>query len=146
MIRSTLVWHVDPVEHFADVERKIRNKALRIALNAGASPVKEAVTQAAPKDRGHLSKATKIKVKNYRRGDVWVAIVGAGSKFKRVKRLKNGQTRNVYPYKYQHFVDRGTSHSRARHYLDRAWAAAQAQFEARARQKLKQVLPELLKK
>ena len=90
MTKSTFVWQVDPVQSMGRLSAGIRNKALRIALNAGASPVKSAVISQAPKGEGYLAKSTKIKVTNYKSGNTWVAVVGAGSKYKRLKK-SNGK-------------------------------------------------------
>lgn len=156
MILSSFTFKVSPDEAFKKLETGLQRKALRIALNAGAAPVKAAVIASAPKDAGHLAKATVIKVKNYKRGSTWVAIIGAGSKYKRLKKVKgrtvkkrkkNGQTVRavVRPYKYQSFVDKGTSKMSGRHYLEAAFETSQAAFEQRAMAKLAEVIQQLLK-
>lgn len=156
-MNASFVWKVDPIAALNKLAVGIKNKALRIALNAAAAPVKAAVIASAPKDKGFLAQATKIKVKNYRNSDCWVAIVGAGTKFKRLKKRagrvvkridkKTGKKVSVYarPALYQHFVDKGSKHMRGRHYLKSAFTMSQKAFEMTARAKLKQVITELMR-
>ena len=155
MKKATFHWSVDPVVAVAKLSAGIRNKALRIALNAGASPVKQAVIESAPVGVGNLAKSTKIKVKNYKKGNSWVAIVGAGAKFKRlkkrggkvVKKMVAGKKVSVYarPAKYQNLVNRGTKKLQGRHYLEAAFNRSKKQFEQRTKAKLKQVIEELMR-
>lgn len=134
---------------------------MSIALSAGAAPVKAAVVAAAPKDKGHLAAATIIKVKKASKNpDVWYAVVGASTKYKRAKKKKgkNGRSQivkktdrktgkkvNAYikPGLYQYFVDRGTRNMRARHYLTAAFKRAKSQFQARTLRKLHEVLAQM---
>jgi len=157
MIQTKFVWQIDPVDALTKLSAGIRNKALRISLNAAAAPVKAAVIAAAPKDLGTLAQATKIKVKNYRKGNTWVAVVGAGTKFKRLKKHKGkvqkrfdkrtGKKVSVYsrPALYQHFVDQGRKGQRGKHYLRTAFTQSQRQFEAVARRKLGEVITSLMR-
>ncbi|MBN9520842.1 hypothetical protein J0H58_20365 [bacterium] len=162
MIKAKFTWTVDPVTTVNRVSAGLRNRALRIALNAGASPVKQAVIATAPRDEGLLAKATIIVVRSYEKGLRWTAVVGAGSKFKRAKKTKNrsgkktivkklntktGRVETQYdrPAKYQHLVDAGTKRARPRHYLPAALRQSKNQFEQRAAAKLKQVIEEMLK-
>mgnify|MGYP001233749873 CR=1 FL=1 len=164
---ATMHWKIDPVQSLNGLSRSIKNKAMRIALNAGASAVKQAVISSAPKDEGHLSKATTIKVYNPGGGkakdsNVWIAVVGAGSKYKKLKKTKNrktgkskvvyrkdkktGEKKKVYirPAKYQHFVDAGTKNMTARKYLPAAWSRSKAQFEQTVMRKLQEIIPQLM--
>jgi HK97 gp10 family phage protein len=150
LFKATFNWTIDPVQAMAKLATGIRNKALRIALNAGSAPVKAAVIASAPRGTGNLAQSTVIKVKSYRDGDNWVAIVGASSKFKRLKkrkrkprkRDKNGKLIKAYvrPALYQRLVDRGTKHIHPRNYLPRAFNSAKMKFESVAKAKLKEVI------
>jgi HK97 gp10 family phage protein len=160
MFQTKFSWSIDPAQAVQKLDAGIRNKAMRIALNAAAAPVKAAVISSAPKGEGHLAASTKIKVTNYRNKAIWVAVVGAGGKYKRLKKRKvrgkngktktvtvkgkNGDRKYVRPATYQAFVDRGTKHSRARHYLPSAFKRSKTQFEATAKRKLGEVIEQLL--
>ena len=63
---SSMRWTIDPVQSLAALSSGIRNKAMRIAINAGAAPMKSAVISHAPSDRGLLKKAIRIKVCTFR--------------------------------------------------------------------------------
>ncbi len=127
MITSKLTWKIDPVVIAEKMARGVRNKVLRIAINAGAAPVKAAIIDAAPKGVGNLAQATIIKVINKRKGDCWIAVVGAGSKFKRMKKrngksVKNKKTGNkvfVRPGRYQFIQDKGSKYMKGKFYIER---------------------------
>lgn len=155
---ARMSWTVDPVQALEKLSSGIRNKAMRIALNAAAAPVKAAVIASAPQQLGHLKAATKIKIKNYDKGATWTAIVGASSKFKRTRRLKGGGIKkrinkagkkvNAYirPAVYQHFANAGNKRMRGRHYLEAAFQRSVRNFQQIARAKLREVIEgELMK-
>ena len=163
MVNATFSWKVDPEKSLANLSSGIRNKALRIAINAGAAPVKAAVIASAPKDTGNLAASTKIRVRNYKANNTWVAIVGAGSSFKRAMKTKDAKgrgkivkkidkktgkmvTRYHRPALYQKFVDQGTVHAHGRHYLTAAFQRARSQFVDNCRRKLKEVIEQLMLK
>jgi hypothetical protein len=151
-------WNIDPGVVLNGLSVATNNKFMRIALNAGAAPVKAAVIATAPKDRGDLSKSTRIRVRNYRNKQIWVAIVGAASKYKKPKRSKpkgnarlgkiekyktgkrKGETKYTRPAKYQHFVDQGRKGQRGQHYLPAALRQTKAQFNAKVNAKLKELI------
>lgn len=148
MMTASMNWRIDPVQSLGKLSAGIRNKALRIALNSGAAPVKAALIAAAPADRGNLKKAIIIKVKNYKSNNTWCAIVGAGSKFKRVVRpkLKGYQPRVVRPARYQHLVDKGSKRQRGRHFISAAYRTAHKAFAANVKRKLTEQLNLLMGK
>lgn len=147
-MEARFTWKIDPTNSLPKLAAGVRNKALRIALNAGASPVKQAMIAAAPVERGNLKKAVIIKVKNYKSRNCWVAIVGAGSKFKRVIRPKRKgfKPRVVRPARYQHLVDRGTKRHKGRHFVSSAFRQARKQFEANVMRKLHEQITQLMAK
>jgi hypothetical protein len=89
---ARVVWDIDPGTALQGLETKIRNKAMRIALSAGAAPVKEAAVAAAPSGLGNLKKAMRIKIKNYKNSSKWVAMIGASSSYKRARKKKVKRT------------------------------------------------------
>ena len=107
------------------VKGSIQNKIMRIAINKAASPVKAAVIQHAPRGNGSLSKAMIIKVKYYKTGDVWIAVVGASSKYSRA--IGRGKGR-VFPSRYARLVEVGTKYRKATPYLMPALTATQAGY------------------
>lgn len=158
MFGVKMTWTVDPAQAMPRLAAGIRNRCLRIALNAGASPVKQAVIASAPKDLGNLSKATAIRTRHYKNRDSWVAVVGASSRYKKAKRTANNKikkkidkstgkktTQYIRPAYYQHLVDRGTRHSRPRRYLPAAFRRSVRQFEQVCRARLKQEIEALMR-
>lgn len=96
---------------FAYVKGSLANKALRIAINKAASPVKATVIAQAPAVKGNLKKSVKIKVKHYKANAVWTAIIGPSASFKRSgkmsKKGKNkGQKRVIRPARYAPIVEK----------------------------------------
>lgn len=109
------------------VKGSIQNKIMRIAINKAAAPVKAAVIAHAPRGKGSLSKAMIIKVKFYKTGDVWIAVIGASSKFSRS--IGRGKGR-VFPSKYARLVEVGTKYRKATPYLKPSLAATQEKYIA----------------
>lgn len=134
MIDSKCVWKIDPIQSLANLESGIRNKALRIALNAGAAPMKAAVINHAPSRLGNLKKAMRIKIKNYRQSNAWVAVIGASTSFKR--KSKSGKA--IRPAIYQPIVNE------AKHFMEHALKSAQSQFAQIVRTKLAEVIQQLI--
>lgn len=62
------------------------NKAVRIAINKAAVPVKAAVMASAPKDVGNLRQSLRIRSRWYAKSKVWAVIVGPSSSFSRVRK------------------------------------------------------------
>lgn len=147
MITAKAVWKVDPDVAFQKLADKIKNKCIRIALNAGAAPMKAAVIAHAPSDGGFLKKSIKIKIKNYRNANYWVAIIGASSKFKRFKRGvkvrgKKRSVKVVRPAFYQPLVNKGTKHVKGQHFMEDALRSAQTAFATNVKRKLKEIIPQ----
>jgi HK97 gp10 family phage protein len=143
MINGNFKWTMDPVESLGNLSSGLRNKAMRIALLSGASPVKSAIMNQAPTDTGALQKAMRIKVKNYRSNNTWVAIIGASSSFKR-KKGKGKNKRTVQPSRYQHLVDKGTKFVKGTEFLNTAFEQSRPQFVAGVMRKLQELVPQLL--
>ena len=53
----------DCISAFRDLPRTVRNKHMRIAINAGAGVIRDAAVSNAPKESGLLKKSLKIKVR-----------------------------------------------------------------------------------
>jgi hypothetical protein len=68
------------------VRGSLQNKAIRIAINKAAVPVKEAVVASAPMGFGNLKKSIRIKSKYYAKAKTWAAVVGPSNSFSRVRR------------------------------------------------------------
>jgi HK97 gp10 family phage protein len=116
-------------------EKGVR-RALKIALNRAASPVKAAVVSAAAgiANRGYLSKSIRIKTKVYDSGAA-VAIIGPSRNYVRTKGTisrgpRKGQVRRFIPANYGTLTERGTSRSAARPFLSPALGSTQAQFQS----------------
>jgi HK97 gp10 family phage protein len=130
---------IDPIKQADKLKAGLRNKVLRIALNKAASRVKAAVISKAPQRTGSLKKAIRIKVKNYKARNLWVAIVGASSKYKR--NVKKKQIRPVY---YAKLVETGTRHSPAQPYLKPALHATKQQYLETLRQSIEDQVKQIL--
>jgi hypothetical protein len=140
-------WTVDPVQSLAGLATGIRNKAMRIAINAGAAPMKAAVIAQAPSDSGLLKKAIRIRVRNYKANNTWAAIIGASTAFKRnvkIGRGRNAKRKLVRPAKYQPLVDRGTKNFAGRNFMAAALNSAKAAFAQATLRKLSEVIPQLI--
>lgn len=130
---------LDPIRQTDKLKAGLRNKVLRIALNKAASRVKAAVISNAPQRTGSLKKSIRIKVKNYRAKDVWVAIVGASSKYKR-----NVKKKQIRPVFYAKLVETGTRHSPAQPYLKPALQATKQQYIETLRQSIEDQVKQIL--
>jgi HK97 gp10 family phage protein len=130
---------IDPIKQADKLKAGLRNKIIRIAINKAASTVKSQVISNAPQRTGSLKKSIRIKVKNYRAKNVWVAIVGASSKYKRTKKKKI-----IIPVFYAKLVETGTKHSPARPYLKPALAQKQQAYIETLRAKIKEQVEEIL--
>jgi HK97 gp10 family phage protein len=143
MIDARMQWRVDPEISFVNLNNGIKNKALRIALSAGASPIKQAIVSQAPSDTGNLKKAQKIKIKSYRGGSLWVAAVGASSKFTRTKG-KGKNKRKVRPGRYQAPLDRGTKDISPRNFMSSAYKSSEQQAAQATLRKLSEVIRQII--
>lgn len=144
---ASMRWTIDPVQSLAALSSGIRNKAMRIAINAGAAPMKAAVIANAPSDRGLLKKAIRIKVKNYRNSNSWVAVIGASTAVKKTVKIGKGRKAKrkvVQPSRYQPLVDRGTKFASGKHFMAAALNSAKAQFAQTVFRKLSEVIPQLI--
>ncbi len=144
---ASIKWTIDPVQSLAGLASGIKNKAMRIAINAGAAPMKAAVISAAPSDSGLLKRSIRIRVRNYKANNTWAAIVGASWGFK--KNVKIGKGRNakrklVQPARYQHLVDRGTKNFVGRNFMEAALNSGKAAFTQTVFRKLSEVIPALI--
>lgn len=117
-----LKFSIDPVREADKLSTGLRNRVIRIAMNKASARVRDAVVGRAPALFGYLKKSFRIKVKNYRNSNTWVAVVGPKSDFKKSKGKytrgeKKGQPIVRRPSKYAHLVERGTRHSKPKPYL-----------------------------
>lgn len=124
----------DAINAFRDLPRSVRNKHMRIAMNAGAGVIRDAAVANAPKETGLLKKSLKIKVRvpdasfnTQHHGRPAYAVIGpsrkvvgltqtskAGLKLTSLKRLtKKGFRGNLVqrrrPSRYAHLVEKGTA-------------------------------------
>lgn len=114
---------IDPITATAKLKNNIKNKCIRIALNAAAAPVKQSVIANAPSARGYLKKAIRIKLKNYKNNSAWLVVIGASSTFTR-----GGKKRKIRPAKYSNLVEKGTKFMTAKPYLKPAYTQTKSQF------------------
>lgn len=132
---------------------KLRDKGLRQAVSAGATPVVKATKAAMQTERTGLLRQSimKIVLKSYKQHAGYVAMIGArrmtGIKKKGIEGMrfigKKVRTRilaagltSVYPTRYLHLYEKGTSHSRAFTPLARGLAASKDQAFGIMRTKL----------
>lgn len=116
MFEYKVTWNQDPVKAFDGLAKSIKNKSLRIAINKAASEMKTDAVANAPSTTGSLKKSIRIKIKNYRKGDVWVCFIGPSSTYKRnVGRGKNKKT--YYPAKYWYLQEHGFRAVSGKHFL-----------------------------
>jgi HK97 gp10 family phage protein len=86
----------------AELEKRLKRGAIRIALTNAATPVLRRVKALCPVDTGLLKKSLKRKVTTNKRRNSVSVIIGAD---KNVKGEKNGK--KVRPARYIHAVERG---------------------------------------
>jgi HK97 gp10 family phage protein len=130
---------LDPNKQVERLKAGMRNKVIRIAINKAASLVKTQVIDNAPNRTGTLKKSVKIKVKNYKNKNIWLAIVGASSKFKRKRKGKD-----VFPVRYALLVEKGTMWNKAQPYLKPALEQKRQEYidtmTAKIREQVEQIL------
>lgn len=90
-----------------ELPKRVLKKALRQAVNAGATPILKAARKNVPRLTGTLKKALKKKVKAYPNGNA-IALIGAD---RNVTAPSFGRTKTgrIVPANYIHLVERGTS-------------------------------------
>lgn len=123
----------DTINAFRDLPRSIRNRHMRIAMNAGAGVIRDAAVANAPKETGLLKKSLKIKVRvpdaSYNvahHGRPAYAVIGPSRyvvgptirkggkpKLLTIRRavkyvLGGGKVQTRSPSRYAHLVERGT--------------------------------------
>lgn len=125
----------------AEVEKKIRTKALRKGLGEGTKKILWATKAKTKQHRrtGQLHKALGRKIKVYRHSGAAVGLVGVRKGFT-VPVLIGKQIVNVNPRKYWHLFERGTYRSQPRHALKAAWAAHARYAEQAILSALKEVV------
>lgn len=130
---------IDPIKQADKLKAGLRNKVIRIAINKAASTVKSQVISNAPQRTGSLKKSIRIKVKNYRAKNVWVAIVGASTSYKRTRKKKI-----IRPVAYAKLVETGTKHTSAKPYLKPALAQKQQEYIQVMTAKIKEQVEQIL--
>jgi HK97 gp10 family phage protein len=113
-IKGTFTGLDDVFKRLGHLNRTVRNRILRAAINEATKPLLDDAKQRAPRQSGLLRKSLGRKVKTYRASGVVVAIIGPRSKpsFKRqvtVRDKRTGKTRSEYrnPVKYAHLQEQG---------------------------------------
>lgn len=143
-MQNDIRWTIDPVLSFNKLSQGMQRKALRIALNAGAAPMKVNVTSGAPSETGSLQKSMRIKTKNYKNSNIWVAIIGASIKY--IRNVGRGKNKKVYrPAKYQKLVDQGNENIQGKQFMKSAFQSGYQQFVNRVFQKLREVVPQIMR-
>ncbi len=117
-----------------DAKRKGLGKALKIAGNRAAKPIRLAVIAEADsiKRFGFLSKSIGTKTRSYKPTNL-VSVVGPKMSFARTKGTytrgpRAGEKRRHVPYMYSWLVDRGTKRSRKFGFLEKAYNSAGHNF------------------
>ncbi|MBA4189125.1 MAG: hypothetical protein C0467_14095 [Planctomycetaceae bacterium] len=136
MIKAIFHYKDDPIKKIAHLKKGLQNKAMRIACNKAASPVKAEIVAQAPVDTGALKKSIRIKVKDYKSKQVWIVVIGASNKFKR---------KNKRPANYAHLVNKGTKTIQATHFMSFGRTASAKRFPERYCSVLKEQIAILLK-
>lgn len=110
-----------------DAKRKGMGKALKIAGNRAAKPVRQAVIAEAESIQrfGFLAKSIGTKTRSYKPTNL-VSVVGPKMSFTRTKGTytrgpRAGEKRKHIPYLYSWLVDRGTKRSRKFGFLEKAY-------------------------
>ena len=118
-------------------KQSARNRVARPAIRAGASIVSKAAKRNASKanftdSSGALKRSIGIKMFTGRRGVV--AVIGARQG--QGIRIHKGVKRN--PFKYSHLVEKGTTHSVAKPFLEPAFEDNKAAIQREIRVKLRE--------
>lgn len=132
---------LDPLKEANRLKKGMRNTVIRKSLNKAAAVVKAQVEARAPRRHGYLAKSFRIRLKNYKNSDKWVAIIGPKSSLTRKRKGKV-----IRPSNYARLVEEGTQFAKARPYLRPALAVTKAQFLETLRAKIKQEVEAALKK
>ena len=148
---ASVTWTIDPVKEADKLTKGLKNKVLRIAMNKASATVKAAVVSNAPSRFGYLKKSIRIKVKNYKGGSVWIAVVGPKSDFKKNKgKYKTGEKKGTpivhRPSNYARLLEKGTSKMKARPFLKPALQATQSTYMKVLQASIKQQVEALLPK
>lgn len=123
MLTAKIVFKEDPTKKLNGLQTKLKNFAIRYALNKAASPVKAAVISGAPKLTGALGKSIRIKIERYKAGTVWVAVVGPKSNF-----VRGGKKKTIRPARYAHVLEGGSRYSMPRRFLAPALSRTHQQY------------------
>jgi HK97 gp10 family phage protein len=126
MLKASFALDLSPAER---LRRSGIRKAVRIAANRAAAPVKAVMVANAEriKDRGGIAKSIRIRVKIY--GDRFVTIIGPSRSYKRS--AGRGKPKKV-PASYAHLVERGTKRTKPKPFVRPTLAATKDQFYAAA--------------
>lgn len=143
MISGKFEFTIDPFKQTEHLKKGLRNKYIRIALNKASGKIKDAVIAIAPSNTGALKKSFRIKVKNYKNRDIWVAIVGPKSDYTKKKgKYKRGPNKGnpkiKRPSAYAHLLERGTKHMPKRPFLNPALQENKSLFLETLRSKIKE--------
>lgn len=100
----------DLIAHLIALQKGVRNQVLRTALQKGARPVWLAARRYIRKKTGELRKSIGTRMRHYRKGHVWVIVIGTRSRKSRQHPpgsfFKNF-VRGYDPARYGHVVERG---------------------------------------
>jgi hypothetical protein len=119
-----------------DAKVKGLGKALKIAGNRAAKPIRQAVIAEAESVQryGFLAKSIGTKTRAYKPTNL-VAVVGPKMSFTRTKGTytrgrRKGEKRKHIPYLYSWLVEKGTKRSRRYGFLEKAYNSTAAGFAA----------------
>ncbi len=130
MMKAEIKIDLSPLE---GLKKSLVNKILRKAVTEASRTVRTAVkSNAEAAGRyGYLSKSIGIKVKIYK--DIAVAVVGPRTKYVKTKGAykkgkKKGEPKVYKPSKYAHFLEKGTTRSKAKPFLKPALESTQDEY------------------
>lgn len=97
----------DVFQRLRGVERKVRTKILRQAVQGAGRLILKAARAKVAVRTGLLRKSLGVKVKVYRKSGVAVAVVGPRTGFKRTVKLPDGSFEIEDPTNIAHLVEKG---------------------------------------
>ena len=148
---ASVQWKIDPVREVEQLNKAVRNKVIRIAMNKASAPVKASVVDNARKRHGYLKKSIRIRLRNYQDKAVWVSVLGPKRDFyKRKGKYKRGPKRGQFkwhrPSNYARLLERGTKHASAKPFLKPALLSTQSRFATVLQQSIREQIAAQLPK
>lgn len=148
-VHARLKVGVDPKRQIRKLTTALKNRSMRIAMNAASAPVKAATISHAPKRYGYLAKAQRIRLRQYKASSVWVSVVGPSRSFVRVKGKRTrgkhkGEGIKHRPANYGRLLDHGTKHIPALNFMAAAKAQGAPSFSSILTERLKREIDSIL--